>query len=306
MVGDLTEKKPLLADYLLLLLLGAILGSNFMMTKISVLYLPPMFVVTFRLAVATALLLIIMKAAGLSFPTGRIWIPLIIAGIIGLTIPFSLLAWAQQKIDAGLAAILMATMPLFTLLLAQLFTKDEKPNRYSIGGFAIALFGVIVLFGFDKLASLADQSVRQYAVIGAAFCYGLNAIVTKKLIGMDWRQSTACLLVIGFVASIPLLIISDLSSLQAPAEAWAATIYTGIVPTAIGTIIIILIVRRTSASFLSQINFLVPLFGVAFAILFVNEALPANGALALLTILCGVALARRRPKRKFISINKGV
>lgn len=305
-MSDLTEKKPDLADILLLLLLGAILGSNFMMTKISVQYLPPMFVVSFRLVVAAVLLIVMMKAAGLSFPRGEVWLPLSAAGVIGLTIPFSLLAWAQQSVDAGLAAILMAIMPLFTLLLAQLFTRDERPNRYSVGGFAIALFGVIVLFGPEKLTSLADQSVRQYAVIGAAFCYGLNAIITKKFIGMDWRQSTASLLLVGFIASLPLLILSDLSSLQAPMTARAATIYTGIVPTAIGSIIIILIIRRTSASFLSQINFLVPLYGVAFAILFVDEALPANGAIALLIILCGVAIARRRPKRNFISINKGV
>ena len=305
-MSDLSDNKPVLLDVLLLLLLGAILGSNFMMTKISVQYLPPMFVVTFRLGVAAVLLFVMMKVAGLSFPKGPVWVSLIAAGVIGLTIPFSLLSWAQQRVDAGLAAILMATMPLFTLLLAQLFTKDEKPNRYSVGGFAIALIGVIILFGPEKLASLADQSIRQYAVIAAALCYGLNAIITKKFVGMDWRQSTASMMLVGTVSSLPLLLLSDLSTLEAPMRAWVATIYTGIVPTAIGSIIIILIIRRTSASFLSQINFLVPLYGVAFAILFVDEALPANGAIALLIILCGVALARRRPKRKFISINKGV
>ena len=78
----------------------------------------------------------------------------------------------------------MATMPLFTLLLAQLFTNDEKPNRYSLGGFAIALVGVTILFGPGKLASLADQTVRQYAVVGAALCYGLNAIITKNTKGV--------------------------------------------------------------------------------------------------------------------------
>ncbi len=305
-MSEILPRKPVALDYLLLLLLGAILGSNFMMTKISVQFLPPMFVVSFRLAIAAIMLVVLMKAAGLSFPKGPVWISLIAAGVIGLTIPFSLLSWAQQRVDAGLAAILMATMPLFTLLLAQVFTKDEKPNRYSLGGFAIALVGVIILFGPGKLAGLADQTVRQYAVVGAALCYGLNAIITKKFTGMDWRQSTASLLVAAFICSLPLLLFSDLTALQAPVHVWVATVYTGVVPTAIGSIIIILIIRRTSASFLSQINFLVPLYGVAFAILFVDEALPADGALALAIILCGVALARRRPKRNFISINKGV
>lgn len=297
--------KPLLANYLLLIVLGAILGSNFMMTKVSVQDLPPMFVVSMRLAIGALLLVGIMILAGMKFPRGRIWYALIGSGLFGLTVPFSLLAWGQQRVDAGLAAILMATMPLFTLLLAQLFTNDEKPNRYSIGGFAIALAGIIILFGPEKLISLADQSLRQYAVIGAALCYGINAIITKSLTGIAWQQSSAAFMVVAFLGSLPLLALSDLASLQAPAKAWLATTYSGVMPTAVGSILIILIVRRTNASFLSQINFLVPLFGVAFAIVFLDEALPANGAVALAIILFGVALARRRPKRQLISINKG-
>ena len=100
-------KAPAVMDFLLLILLAAILGSNFMMTKISVQVLPPMFVVTFRLTVAAILLVILMKAAGLKFPTGKVWWPLLGAGFFGLTLPFSLLAWAQQRVDASLAAILM-------------------------------------------------------------------------------------------------------------------------------------------------------------------------------------------------------
>ena len=112
--------------------------------------------------------------------------------------------------------------------------------------------------------------------------------------------------ILAVLCSLPLLLLSDLSNLSAPVDVWAATIYTAIFPTAIGSILIILIIRRTSASFLSQINFLVPLFGVAFAMIFLDEALPANGAVALFIILCGVALARRLPKRELISFNKGV
>ncbi len=264
-----------------------------------------MFVVSFRLGVAAVLIYAVLLAAGKSLPRGPIWYPLLGSAFFGLTLPFTLLSWAQQRVDAGLAAILMATMPLFTLLLAQLFTKDEKPSRYSFGGFAIALIGIIVLFGPEKLTSLADQSVRQFAIIGAAMCYGINAIITKSLTGMDWQQSTASFLLAAFVLSLPLLLLSDLSGLQASSTVWMATVYTAIFPTAIGSIMILFIIRRTSASFLSQINFLVPLYGVGFAIVFLHEALPPNALLALLIILCGVALARRRPKRNLISINKG-
>lgn len=300
------QSRANFGDYMLLMVLGAILGSNFMMTKISVHALPPMFVVSVRLAVGSILLVAIMLACGKWLPRGRIWLPIIASGILGLTVPFSLLSWGQQEVDAGLAAILMATMPLFTLLLAQIFTDDEKPNRYSMAGFAIALAGIIVLFGPEKLLSLSDQSLRQYAVVGTALCYGMNAIITKSLTGLAWQQTSAAFMVVAFVASLPMLAMSDLSRLQAPIEAWAATIYSGIMPTAIGSILIIIIIRRAGASFLSQINFLVPIYGVAFAVVFLDEVLPAQGAVALCTILVGVALARRRPDRDNLLVNKGV
>lgn len=300
------ENKFSPTDYVMLVVLAAVFGSNFMMTKISLQALPPMFVVSFRLAVAAALLVAIMVAARKWFPKGRIWIPLLASAFFGHTLPFSLLAWGQQSVDAGLAAILMASMPLFTLLLAQVFTNDEKPNRYSVAGFAIALIGIVVLFGPDKLMSLADQSVRQYAIILAAMSYGVNAIITKQLVGMPWQQSTASFMVAALALSFPLLILEDLTGISASAGEWAATVYTGVMPTALGAVLVIYLVRRTSASFLSQINFLVPLFGVTFSILFLGEFLPANGAIALVIILAGVALARRRPKREIISINKGV
>ena len=300
------ENKFSPTDYVMLVVLAAVFGSNFMMTKISLQALPPMFVVSFRLAIAAALLVAIMVAARKWFPKGRIWIPLLASAFFGHTLPFSLLAWGQQSVDAGLAAILMASMPLFTLLLAQVFTNDEKPNRYSVAGFAIALIGIVVLFGPDKLMSLADQSVRQYAIILAAMSYGVNAIITKQLVGMPWQQSTASFMVAALALSFPLLILEDLTGISASAGEWAATVYTGVMPTALGAVLVIYLVRRTSASFLSQINFLVPLFGVTFSILFLGEFLPANGAIALVIILAGVALARRRPKREIISINKGV
>ena len=294
------------SDYALLVLLAAIFASNFMMTKIAVHALPPMLVVAARVAIAAGILFAVMVLAGKWFPRGAIWKPLIASAFFGHTLPFALLAWGQQRVDAGLAAIMMATMPLFTLFLAQLFTKDEKPNRYSVAGFAIALIGIIILFGPDKLASLADQSIRQYAIMAAAMSYGVNAIITKQLTGIAWQQSAASFMVAAFVLCLPLLFWVDFGAVEAPLHVWAVIAYTGIMPTAVGAIFIVLIIRRTNASFLSQINFMVPVFGVLFAVAFVNEVLPPNAAIALLIILTGVALARRRPKRELVSINKGV
>jgi len=292
-------------EYALLLCLAALLGSNFMATKIAVTALPPMSVVVMRLAIAAGVLTVIMLAVGQRFPKGRIWFAIFAAGIFGHTLPFALIAWGQQKVDAGVASILMASMPLFTLFLAQVFTHDERPNRYSVVGFSIAMVGIIVLFGPERLASLADQSLRQYAIMMAAMCYGINAIITKSLLEQPWQKMSAAFMCVAFLQSLPLLWFVDWSAMSATASVWSAIIYTGLGPTALGAVMIVLLVRRAGAAFLSQINFLVPVFGALFAVFLLGEVLPPNAFIALGIILAGVALARRRPKRKIFSINKG-
>jgi len=298
-------RSPTASDYVLLLCLGALLGSNFMATKIAVTALPPMAVVVIRLAIAASILTALMLAVGQKFPQGRIWAAVFAAGFFGHTLPFALIAWGQQTVDAGLASILMASMPLFTLFLAQVFTDDERPNRYSVAGFAIAMVGIIVLFGPDKLASLGDQSLRQYAIMLAAMSYGANAIITKSLLGHPWQQMSAAFMCVAFVQSLPLLWFVDWSAMSAPASVWGAIVYTGLGPTALGAVLIVMTVRRAGAAFLSQINFLVPVFGALFAVLLLGEVLPPNAFVALAIILAGVALARRRPKREVFSINIG-
>ena len=298
--------SPRTSDYVLLLLLAVILGSNFMFIKIAVTAMPSELFVVARLVIAAVALVAIMWMAGQSFPQGAIWWPILGSALFGYTLPFALISWGQERVDAGIASILMATMPLFTLAMAQILTRDEKPNRYSVAGFIVALLGVILLFGFDKLASLGDESVRQYAIALAAISFGLNAIITKQLVGLQWQAMTASLMVVSVMLALPLLIFVEWGGVRAGPEVWLSVLYTGLGPTALGAVLIIFVVRRQGAAFLSQLNFIVPVVGVVCAVIFLKEDLPANAALALLVILCGVAIARRRPKRELISINKGV
>lgn len=295
------------ADYVLLLVLSAVLALNFTMTKLAVAELDPMLTVAARLAIAASVLVAIMLAAGYRFPPfGRVWIALAASALFGHTLPFSLLSWAQQSIDAGLAAILMATMPLFVLAMAQIFIRDEKPSIWSVAGFSLALVGIVILFGIEKLGSLADQSLRQYAAVGAALCYGVNAIVTKWLTSLPWQSSTAAFMTMAFLMSLPGLLFVDFTNSTASLTPWWPVLYSGFGATALGAVLIVLVVRRSGSSFLSQINFIVPVMGVAFSIILIGENLPPNGALALIIILAGVAIARRRPNRTIRSVNKGV
>lgn len=295
--------NPRLTDYALLISLSAMFGASFLLIKISIVEIPTLTLVAARLLIAAAILWTTMKMVGQQFPRGtKIWMWIIVAAIFGNVLPWWLITWGQVKVDAGLTAILMATMPLATLLLAHLFTDDEKLNIWKMLGVMVGIAGVVVLIGYDQLTTLGDDTIRQYAIALAAICYGVNAIVTKQLIGHPRRAMAASLMIVSLIMVAPFAVIVDQPWALAPSfGVIVAVLLLGVFPSAIGTLMIFAIVARQGASFLSQINFLVPVFGVLWSYLFLSEQLSFNAFVALILILVGVALARVNPnilKRK--------
>ncbi|MEM7215064.1 MAG: DMT family transporter [Pseudomonadota bacterium] len=288
------SSKSGLYDYALLITLAANFGMAFMLTKIAVAEVPPATIVFVRLFIAATFVGVVMIAVGQRLkPLFAYWKVIMVAGLFGNALPFFLISWGQGKVDAGLTAILMAVMPLITIVLAHFFTGDEKLNLFKVIGFFLGLLGVAVLIGFDKLASLGDETVRQYAIMGAACCYAIHAIVSKHLAGLPRQAVSTAVLLISALMLLPLsLFIDQPWNLSISGMTWFSLVTLGVFPTAIGTLMLFAIVGRQGAGFLSQINFLVPVFGVFWAILFLGEVLPPNAALALLIILAGVAIAR--------------
>jgi len=288
---------PRLTDYVLLIVLSAMFGASFLLTKISVGEVPTLTIVAARLAIAALILWVAMKLVGQHFPRGRrIWFWISASALFGNALPWWLITWGQERVDAGLTAILMATMPLATLLLAHVFTKDEKLNVWKLLGVTMGIFGVAILIGFDKLTTLGDDTIRQYAISTAALCYAVNVIITKKLTGSPRRAMAAALLLVSLAMVMPFALIIDQPwAIRPSIEVVVAILMLGIFPSALGTLMLFAIIARQGASFFSQINFLVPVFGVLWGYLFLSERLGTNAMLALAVILMGVALARINP-----------
>ena len=281
-----------------------------MMTKIAVAEVQPLAIVAARLVIAAGFLAIVALAAKVAWPKGSIWWPILLTAIFGNTLPFFLITWGQEVVDAGLAAIFMAIMPLCTILIAHLVTDDEKLGFWVVAGFLIALTGVVCAFWHRQAGAIRrhvaapicaprrcdvlryqcrhHEAADRFTVAKHGGCTGCSCrrcdITLRRA-----RRSAGSSGLVMFRRAPPLSIV-----------------YTGIMPTAVGAIMLLLIVKRAGASFLSQINFMVPLFGVGFAMLFLGERLPANAALALALILCGVALSRRHPRPATRPVNKAV
>lgn len=281
-------------DYALLTGLAAIFGSSFIFTNIAVQSIPPFTVVAARITIGAIVLLCVLALSGKRLPSGSIWGWIFASALFGNAIPFSLITWGQQTVDAGLTAIFMAVMPLSTVLLAHVVTTDEKLNRWTLTGVLLGLVGVSVLMGWKALSQIDAESLSQLAILAGAMCYAVNALITRKLTHLSKWPMSAGLLIAASVLTVPLaLIVESPWQVQASMPSVLAVLVLAAGPTALATGLILVIIGRQGASFISQINFMVPLFGVLFATLFLRERLPPNAWIALVIILLGVALARR-------------
>jgi drug/metabolite transporter (DMT)-like permease len=285
---------PSAGDYGLLLALGGMWGASFLLIKIGVESVPALPLTTIRLAVAALFMCAIMAVRRAAWPRGRgIWALIVFAALSGNALPFALIGWGEERIDSGLAAILMAPMPLIAMVLAHV-TINERLSAQTLAGVCLGLAGLLVLIGPGKLAGVGGDTVRELAVASAGVCYAVNAVLTTRLVGFSRLSLVAAVSVAGAVLMLPMMLLARTSWDFTPSAGSLAAITTlGIVQSAGGTLLMFALVGRQGASFFSQVNFLVPMFGVLWGTLILAERPSPNALAALGLILLGLALARR-------------
>lgn len=294
----MTKSAPHLFDYLLLFGLAAIWGGAFVLTTIAVEEIPPATQTAYRLFLAVALLWVIFLGGKQGFP--RDWKThglLLLAGCAGTAVPFFLIAWGQQVVAPGLTSVLMAIMPLITLLAAHYFTHDEKFSLFKVLGVLLGIIGVSVLVGPSILSGLGGDIVHQGAILLAASCYAMNAVVTKFLLHLSKTQLVTLSITYGFVPMVFMArFIDGPFTLDYSFAPMAAVGVLAVLQTVLASFMLVMLINRQGANFFSQINLLVPLFGVFWAFLIFSEQPSINSGLALLIILLGVFVASRRFK----------
>lgn len=287
---------PRLGDYLSLLFLGVVWGGNFLLIKIGVETVPPATLAVARLVIAAAVTGVLAWRARESFRFPReTWGAILLASVTGNALPFILIGWGQTRIDAGLAAICMAVMPLATIVLAHLFTQDERLTWRKGLGVVFGFIGLIVLIGPDRLSGFGKGALGELAVCAGAFCYGINALVTKHLRGQPLIALASVTLGISALMDLPVALAFEAPWALAPS--WRSLIAIAVLaalPTGLGTLQMFGLIKKLGVSFFSQINFIVPVAGVFWGALVFSERLPASAMVALGLILIGIAVTRER------------
>ncbi|OGR26288.1 MAG: hypothetical protein A2277_21460, partial [Desulfobacterales bacterium RIFOXYA12_FULL_46_15] len=166
--------------------LALIWGASFFFVKIAVATMTPLTVVACRVGLAALLLMAFALSTGRQLPRNiRTWGALFVLGALNNVIPFSLITWGQTHIDSGLAAILNATTPVFSVILAHFLTRDEPLTKNRLAGVLLGWTGVAVLMGIDSLHGIGMKTAGQAAVLGAAFLYSLAAIFGRRFRDID-------------------------------------------------------------------------------------------------------------------------
>ena len=290
----MTQDQPGAVDYALMLTLALMWGGAFMAIKVAVETIPPIAIVMGRVVLAGMIFFAIVWATRRALPRGRkTWIVIFGAAMTGTVIPFFLIAWGQEIVDAGPAAILMGAVPLFTIVLAHMFVPGDRLSTGKMVGVVFGLAGIVVLVGPAALAQLGTDVIRQVAIALAALCYAITSILMKALAHEDAYAVSAAMMLLGSLVVVPVnFAVVPPWTYEPSLVAIVAVIAIAVFPTALANILILTLLRRQGPSFFAQINYLVPLAGVGWGMVVLSERPGANAWIALALILVGIAIAR--------------
>ncbi|HET8726997.1 MAG TPA: DMT family transporter [Alphaproteobacteria bacterium] len=287
-------------DVFKLFLLGGIWGSAFLCIAIALEGLPPTSIAAGRIALAGAALGAVAWGRGARLPRdGKTWALIILIGALNSAVPFLLISWGQQAIASSRAAILMATGPFAVLALSHLFTRDDRLTLPKLAGVVLGFAGVVLLVGFDAVIGDHASVAGQLAVVGAALCYAVSALLTRKAAHVPPLALSATVLGSAALYMVPAALLYDRPWELAPGwDSLAAVLFLGLFPTGLAYLLRFQIINDVGMTFMSQVSYLVPIFGVLWGWLFLAEMpTPAAwGALAL--VLAGIAISRLGPARR--------
>lgn len=289
------RRQPTRTDYIVLFALGALWGSSFGAIKIALHGVTPLTVMSVRILLAGAALLLLIRVRKTPFPRGiQNWIKIGWMALFGTLIPFFLVPWGQLQIDSSLAAILMAVNPLFALTLGHFFSDHESFTLRQLLAMLVGFSGILLVFGENAISSINGNIWAQLAVIGAGFCYTISGVIVSRVRGASADSVSASIFICSSVIVFPLwMILEQPWSLHFETESLLALTHLGLVSTGMAFLMRYYIILRAGAVFLSYVAFIIPMFGILFGILFLGETISVNTMGAVVLILSGVYLGRK-------------
>lgn len=302
MASGQPQKTNYALELALLATLATLWAAAYTFIKIGVETIPPITLIAARTLIAGSLLVMIMRLRGVSLPRDRMsWRNFMIQACLNSAVPFTLIAWAETPINAGLAAILNSMTPVFTFLITLAWSRHEATGMRKFVGLVVGLGGTCVIVGHQALTHVGEELFAQLAVVLAAVCYAGAAIFGRTFKNLDPMAPAAGSLLSGAMILIPISLVVDRPWTLAPSGASVmALLALAVFSTAMAFVIYFRLIHTLgSVGTTAQAYLRVPL-GVAIGAYFLGEGLDQAALIGLVCVLVGVALMTL-PERKRVA-----
>ena len=287
----------------MLLLLSGLWGGSFLFNRLAVAEIPTLLVVTGRVTIAAATLLVVARLTGVALPRDRrSWTDYAVMGLLNNLIPFCLIVWGQKTIGAGLASILNATTPIFGVVIAHVLTRDDRATPLKALGIAVAFLGVVVLVGVDALGGLADHLVAELACLVASISYGFSALWSRRFRGRPPIATAAGQLTCSSLVLLPIVAVVAppwAQPLPSPAALGAVTALA-LVSTALAYVLFFRLNTRIGPTNTTLVTFLIPPSAIGLGFLVLGERLAPQHLAGIVLIGCGLAAIDGRLVRRLL------
>jgi len=280
-------------EWALLLVLSVLWGGSFLFIKLGLRELPPLTFVFGRVFLAALALALYLRVRGIRIPRDApTWRAFFGMGLLNNLIPFTLLFWGETRIGGGLASILNATTPIFSIILAHLLTADEKITPRKFGGILLGFAGVFVLIGGGLIHHAGGPLMAMVACLGAALSYGLAGVFGRRFRRMGVAPALGAFgqTVTSSCMMLPIALAFEhpwVLPMPGPLT-WAALLGLALLCTALGYILFFRILAAGGAVNSSLVTLLVPVSGVLLNSLFLGERLGPSQFAGMVAILCGL------------------
>lgn len=299
------------ASWIMVGVLGFVWGSTFLVISITLIDIPPFWLATYRLVIATIIMGVFWARGGFRLamdpartprPSALIW-----AGAISTGIPYLLLNWGQQHVTSGFAGTAMAAVPLVVLPMAHFMVAGERLTLRSIIGVSFGFLGVFLLIGGDALTSSGAELEfwGRIACLAVAFCYALNSITIRRLPPIDPIGLTTVMMAVGALVTLPASLLMEGAPPMPSSHSITALLFLGIISTAAMNMLRVLVIRSAGPTFMTLVNYQVPVWSVVLGAVILREPLPHSLLIALALILGGVAISQWASIQRLIARTRG-
>src|SRR5579871_2696839 len=294
-----SPRAALTSELALLLLLATLWGASYSFIKVGVATIPPVTLIAGRTLIAGVLLLLIMRWRALRMPTdSATWGRFAFQACLNSVVPWTLIAWGEGTVDAGLATILNSAAPIFTFLFTAFVTHHEAATPRKLFGVIAGMSGICLIVGVKAFDHVGQELLAEIAIVAATVCYACAAIFSRGFKRLDPMAPAAGSLLCGTAALIPLsLVVEHPWTLSPSASSVWALIGLAVFSTAAAFVVYFRLIQTLgSVGTTAQAYLRVPI-GVALSVIFLGETLSPTAWIGLACVMLGVA-AMTIPTRK--------